>query len=195
MTIHLSTALIFFLHDSHFHHRSNVISQWVTGTAVQTPSVMYCGAAIRKLESPRCGKNLHSNHSVWNWFYLSGIWTISSGFPLPIKCSFYNLEVQGMLMARDEGPNYVFLLTPPQKAAIPITRGTSKRVLRHFSTKAHEQVLMAHQVCQFLVIITLSRLGVSQTSAGSRGRWWIDNKKGTLFNRGVKVLLIPVQFN
>lgn len=47
-------------------------------------------------------------------------------------------------MARDEGPNYVFLLTPPQKAAIPITRGTSKRVLRHFSTKAHEQVLMAH---------------------------------------------------
>lgn len=81
-------------------------------------------------------------------------------------------------MARDEGPNYVFLLTPPQKAAIPITRGTSKRVLRHFSTKAHEQVIMAHQVCQFLVIITLSRLGVSQTSAGSRGEVVDRQQKG-----------------
>ncbi len=104
VAVHLSTALIFFLHGSHFHHSSNVISQWVTGTAVQTPSVMYCGATVRKLESPLCGKHLHSNHWVWNWFYLSGIGTISCGFPLPVKCSFYNLGAQGMLMAFDEGP-------------------------------------------------------------------------------------------
>lgn len=109
MTIHLSTALIFFLHGRHFHHSRNVISQWVTGTAVQTPSVMYCGATIQKLESPLCGKNLHSNHWVWNWFYLSGIRTISSGFPLPVKCSFYNLGAQGMLIAYDKGHICVFL--------------------------------------------------------------------------------------
>ena len=154
MTIHLSTALIFFLHGSHFHHSSNVISQWVTGTAVQTPSVMYCGAAtIRKLESPLCGEHLHSNHWVWNWFYLSGIKTISCGFPLPVKCSFYNLGARGMLMAFDEGPNYVFLWTPPKKVALRLTRGTSRWLPWHFPIRAHERAIMAHHTCQLLTIM------------------------------------------
>lgn len=124
VTIHLSTALIFFLHGSHFHHSSNVISQWVTGTAVQTPSVMYCGVAILKLESPLCRKHLHSNHWVWNWFYLSGIRTISCGFPLPVFISLECRNANG-LWWHMKSLTMFFPWTPPRKKALQVTWGSS----------------------------------------------------------------------
>lgn len=199
VTIHLSTALIFFLHGSHFHHSSNVISQWVTGTAVQTPSVMYCGATIRKLESPLCGKHLHSNHWVWNWFYLSGIGTISCGFPLPVKCSFYNLGAEGMLIAFDEGAycNDVFLWTLPEKVALFFTWSSWARwVPWHFPIRVHTQAITALQTCRFLKIMKPGRLGVPQTSGGTGEDKEIETQKdGRLyFDKVVKSFQFPPQF-